>query len=246
MEPTLETFISTMTLAELSAKTGKSVTAIAEFAVNGKAHNKTADIEVSAEASEPKAKTKAKKAKAKASGVNVRSAEGREAYREAVYTAVVEHGDFVGAETLRATVGGEATQLRAALKALVADKRLSVKGQARGTMYGVKGSSKTKEPTEAKKTAKAEKPAKKSKGKKKAPPRVAATKADTLDVRVLKYLRKRNAICTTEEIAEALGVVKGTVTKAIKGMEIDATIEPKERKDGTGGFVITEKGKTSY
>jgi hypothetical protein len=67
--------------------------------------------------------------------VNVRTAEGREAFDEAVYAALAAAGEQAKAPALLGAVGGNEHQLRTALKRLAKAKRVKVGGKARGTHY---------------------------------------------------------------------------------------------------------------
>jgi hypothetical protein len=73
--------------------------------------------------------------KARRGRVNVRTAEGRESFDEAVYAALAGAGEQAKAPALLAAVGGSENQLRAALKRLAKGKRVKVGGKARGTHY---------------------------------------------------------------------------------------------------------------
>lgn len=67
--------------------------------------------------------------------VNVRTAEGRGSYDEAVYAALAAAGAQAKAPALLKVVGGNQAQLRTSLQRLAESKRVKIGGKARGTHY---------------------------------------------------------------------------------------------------------------
>ncbi|MEE9392623.1 MAG: hypothetical protein V3W41_08975 [Planctomycetota bacterium] len=68
---------------------------------------------------------------------NTRTAAGREELVRDVFAVLSANGGQLGAETIRAEVGGESPQVRRALQSLVDQKMVKRQGQARGTEYHV-------------------------------------------------------------------------------------------------------------
>jgi len=127
----IEELISDWTIADLAARTGRSVGEIVEFAMRAR--------RASAKAQAAPAKAEAKKAgrpAKRSKNVDTRTAAGREAYQEAV-GAVVEAkgGKPTSAAEIRAKVGGTPTQARAALARLIEDGKITYEGKARATRY---------------------------------------------------------------------------------------------------------------
>lgn len=68
-------------------------------------------------------------------GVNTRTPAGRQAFDEAVFTAVQSIGSPAGAGDIQKLTGGANMQIRAACNRLIEAGRLSWSGKARGTRY---------------------------------------------------------------------------------------------------------------
>ncbi|MEE9394384.1 MAG: hypothetical protein V3W41_17950 [Planctomycetota bacterium] len=68
---------------------------------------------------------------------NTRTAAGREELVRDVFAILSADGGQLGAESVRAEVGGESVQVRRALQSLVDQKMVKRQGQARGTEYHV-------------------------------------------------------------------------------------------------------------
>lgn len=136
----LESFVSSMTLAELSAKTGTSVADMVAFASKGAAAPKAKQAKAP-KAAAPKPKAAAPKAGASSSEVNTRTQEGREAYGKAVRAWLKENAskaEPVAASAILAACGGTSLQGRTALARLIEGKKAYSKGKARGTRYWAK------------------------------------------------------------------------------------------------------------
>ncbi|MGH1348922.1 MAG: hypothetical protein ACRBN8_45740 [Nannocystales bacterium] len=138
----LESFVSAMTLAELSAKTGTSVADMVGFAVEGAAAPKAKTAKApAASAAAPKPKAAAPKDEASATEVNTRTAEGRAAYDKAVRAWLKENAskaEPVAASAILAACGGTSLQGRTGLARLIEEKKAYSKGKARGTRYWAK------------------------------------------------------------------------------------------------------------
>lgn len=123
----LENLVGNMTLAELSARTGRSVTDIVDFAVRGSRRTPSNG-----------ASTKTKPTATKASSrnaVNTRTPAGRDQYDAAVLQVLRDAGTKVGAVQVRKQVGGTALQVRTALNRLIEAGTVTFEGKARATTY---------------------------------------------------------------------------------------------------------------
>ena len=130
----IEELISDWTIADLAARTGRSVGEIVEFAMRARRANARAQAAPAAKtaAAPKKAGRPAKRGKA----VDTRTAAGREAYQEAVGNVVeAKGGKPTSAAEIRAKVGGTPTQARAALARLIEDGKITYEGKARATRY---------------------------------------------------------------------------------------------------------------
>jgi hypothetical protein len=118
----LEALVGSMTVAELSSRSGRSVEAIVGWAMgNGASARKTTKSDGAA-----KGGTRA---------VNTRTKEGRVAYDEAVLGTVRDADSPIGATAIRQEVGGTPLQVRAALDRLIESGAVSYQGRARATRY---------------------------------------------------------------------------------------------------------------
>ena len=126
----LEDLVGNMTLAELSARSGRSVSDIVEFAARGSGRTRSNG-----------ATSKAKPATTKASSsnaVNTRTPAGRDRYDAAVLQVLRDAGNKVGAVAVRKQVGGTALQVRTALNRLIEAGSVAFEGKARATKYVAK------------------------------------------------------------------------------------------------------------
>jgi len=132
----LETLVSSMTLAELSTKTGTSVADIVAFASKGTPAPKAK----SQVASAPRATAQKAVTPTKASGteVNTRTPEGRAAYDAAVLSWLKEHTSKTDPQPSSAVMdacGGTTLQARTTLNRLIENGQASFVGKARATKY---------------------------------------------------------------------------------------------------------------
>lgn len=129
----LETLVSSMTLAELSTKTGTSVADIVAFASKRGAAPKAKP------AAKPAAKAEApKKQKAASNGVNTRTPEGRAAYDAAVLAWLGENTSKGNPQPSSAVIkacGGTTLQARTTLNRLIEAGKANFVGKARATKY---------------------------------------------------------------------------------------------------------------
>ena len=135
-------FISTITLGELTA--GQT-----EDAPKTKDKPRAARKQKPATAKKPAKATRERAAKttpgdekatdapkpATRAEVNTRTPAGRQAFDEAVFTAVQSIGSPAGAGDIQKITGGANMQIRAACNRLIEAGRLSWSGRARGTRY---------------------------------------------------------------------------------------------------------------
>ena len=129
----LESLVGSMTLAELSAKTGTSVADIVAFASKQRTSAPKAKPTKAAKSPAPKAK-----AKAPSKGVNTRTAEGRAAYDAAVRAWLKEHSSKQDPQPASAVIeacGGTGLQARTTLARLIEAKKARFVGKARATKY---------------------------------------------------------------------------------------------------------------
>ena len=129
----LESLVGSMTLAELSAKTGTSVADIVAFASKQRTSAPKAKPTKAAKSPAPKAK-----AKAPSKGVNTRTAEGRAAYDAAVKAWLKEHSSKQDPQPASAVIeacGGTGLQARTTLARLIEAKKARFVGKARATKY---------------------------------------------------------------------------------------------------------------
>lgn len=134
----LENLVGDMTLSDLSARTGRSVAEIVDYAVRTgrRAHsNGEGGVVRTSNGTTPRATKTAKPTKGRT--VNTRTAEGRERYDDAVLEAVRSSRSRIGAAKIRRQVGGTPQQVRTALHRLIERGAIDFEGQARATTYGV-------------------------------------------------------------------------------------------------------------
>jgi hypothetical protein len=117
-----------MTLAELSARSGKSVQKIVEWAMAGARTSGKGSIFGDGEINGVRRGDSG-------SSINTRTPEGREAYDEAVYSVVSSVETPVGAAAIREKVGGTSLQVRTALNRLIEAGKIGYEGRARATRY---------------------------------------------------------------------------------------------------------------
>lgn len=128
----LEVLVGEMTLAELAAKSKRSVDQIVSFAL-ANVQSRTAKPT----AARANAKSAPPLKDARGGKVNTRSASGRAAYEHAIYDTVASSRGNIAAAQIRAKVGGTPMQARAALNRLIADAKITYEGRARATKYSV-------------------------------------------------------------------------------------------------------------
>lgn len=122
-----------MTLTELAKRSGRSVTEIAMYALGGNAVSRAATSKNGATA-----KAKTTKPGRRAAVASVRSRSGREDFDNRVLDAVRSLGGRAQSVDVERLVGGTPQQRRAALKRLVATKKLTRSGNARATTYALR------------------------------------------------------------------------------------------------------------
>ena len=133
-ESPLEALVGSMSIAELSQRSGKSVGQIVDWALGRSGPGRRAGSNGTA------GRGRASAAAAGGGGgggksVNTRTPAGRDAYDQAVLAAVAASRGPVGAGPLRKKVGGTALQVRTALNRLIEQGRINYEGRARATRY---------------------------------------------------------------------------------------------------------------
>ena len=118
-ESPLESLVATMTLSELSARSGKTVSQIVDWALGGRAGRRAAAGALSGAIKR----------------VDTRTPAGRDAYDDQVLSAVQAAKSPIGAGELREQVGGTALQARTALNRLIEAGKINYEGRARATRY---------------------------------------------------------------------------------------------------------------
>jgi hypothetical protein len=106
--------VGQMSVAELAARSGRSVREIIDYALGDDAPSSLSTRVV-----------------------DTRTAAGRYAYDQAVFAALDESEHPMSAFELRLRVGGTAQQIRAALGRLVEDEIVTATGQASATRYAL-------------------------------------------------------------------------------------------------------------
>jgi hypothetical protein len=128
----LEQLVGEMTLAELAAKSNRSVDQLVSFAMA----NKVSSGKKAPGAATPARSTAAPKT-SRGGAVNTRNRAGREAYEQAVFNVIESSKGKVAATAIRSKVGGTPMQARAALNRLIEDGRVVYEGKARATRYSL-------------------------------------------------------------------------------------------------------------
>jgi hypothetical protein len=131
MSNPLEDLVASMSVRELSERSGRTVSEIAVFALGGA----RSPSNTTPRTTPNPARNGAASPKPRGGAVDTRSAAGRAAYEAAVHGVVRDATDVVSANDVRANVGGTAMQARAALNRLIEQGRIRYKGKARGTRY---------------------------------------------------------------------------------------------------------------
>lgn len=126
----LEHLVGELTLADLAARSGRSVSEIVEYAMRSKPGAAAARTAAQAGKAAP-APSKAGRARK----VDTRTAGGREAYQEAVLGVLVASGKPTAAAFIRRKAGGTPLQARAALNRLIEGGKVTFSGKARATRY---------------------------------------------------------------------------------------------------------------
>ena len=129
----LEQLVRTMSIEELSNRSGRSIEEIVDYAL-GQASASSRKSPV-AKVTRARRSSPPKRTSSSASKVDTRTGEGRDAYDEAVLGVIQSAGHPVSANEIRAEVGGTPIQLRAAVKRLDESRRIKTRGKARGTRY---------------------------------------------------------------------------------------------------------------
>lgn len=141
MNTNLESLVGTFTLKQLSERTGRSIEAIVQFAMNGKLKAVPSPKPKHGITKAPvpkKPKVNAPDIGLKTRKVNVKSPKARARYDARVYKALGKQTDWTKAAELRAEVGGSPLQMRTALQRLVDAGNVIFRGKARATEYKVK------------------------------------------------------------------------------------------------------------
>ncbi len=125
MPNALETLVGNLTLADLAARTNRTVEDLVAFAFAGAPADRRERPPKNGVASRP----------ARSNGVDTRTVAGREAYQAAVLEAIAKAGDWTSAAEVRSQVGGTPIQFRAAVNRLIEDGRVRFTGKARATRY---------------------------------------------------------------------------------------------------------------
>jgi hypothetical protein len=138
----LEALVGSMSLAELSQRSGKSVGQIVDWALGSRGGPGRRPVATTAA---PSGGGRGRPASGNATGggggggstraVNTRTPVGRAAYDEAVLGAVQSSRSPIGAGALRRKVGGTALQVRTALNRLIEGGQINYEGRARATRY---------------------------------------------------------------------------------------------------------------
>ena len=137
----LENLVGDMTLSDLSARTGRSVAEIVDYAVRTGQRARSTRSNGVARTSNGKtlrtSKTTKQSKPTSSKAVNTRTAQGRDRYDDAVLQAVRSSRSRIGAARIRRQVGGTPQQVRTALHRLIERGAIDFEGQARATTYAV-------------------------------------------------------------------------------------------------------------
>jgi hypothetical protein len=137
----LEALVGSMSIAELSQRSGKSVGQIVDWALGkGGPGRRPAAPAAAPSGGAARGRTAATSSSGGGGGsgpksVNTRTPTGRAAYDEAVLGAVQSSRGPIGAGALRRKVGGTALQVRTALNRLIEAGQINYEGRARATRY---------------------------------------------------------------------------------------------------------------
>lgn len=135
-ESSLEALVGSMSLSELSQRSGKSVGQIVDWALGNRSFGKRPAAAAAAPSAGGGAKAKnSSGGGGGGKGVNTRTPNGRDAYDQAVLGAVQGSKGPIGAGLLRKRVGGTALQVRTALNRLIEAGKINYQGRARATAY---------------------------------------------------------------------------------------------------------------
>ena len=132
----LEDLVASMTISELAQRSGRSVGAIAAYAL-GRSRPITA-APTSSRNERRSSSTTRKAARASVGHVDTRSASGRKEFDTRVLEAVRALGGSAQANDVERVVGGTPMQRRTSLARLVKSRKLTRSGQARATTYSVR------------------------------------------------------------------------------------------------------------
>lgn len=130
----LEQLVRTMSIEELSNRSGRSIEQIVDYALGNASSSSASRRSPPTKVSRAR-KSGAPKRTASTSKVDTRTAEGRDAYDEAVLGVIKNADHPISANEIRAEVGGTPIQLRAAVKRLEESRQIKTRGKARGTRY---------------------------------------------------------------------------------------------------------------
>lgn len=125
-----------MTISELSARSGKSVEDIVNWAMRGAGGPRTATT--SGGANGVSTSADGGRRRRSSGSINTRTPAGRAAYDKAVLSTVKEADDSIGAAAIRDAVGGTPLQVRAALNRLIEQGQVKYQGRARATRYSAR------------------------------------------------------------------------------------------------------------
>lgn len=128
----LEALVSSMTIADLSERSGKSVEEIVDWAMKGQGGTRKSP-RTNGVAAAPAAESGGRRRRG--GSVNTRTPAGREAYDSSVLSSVQDASSPIGAAAIRKQVGGTPLQVRAALNRLIEKGQVTYQGRARATRY---------------------------------------------------------------------------------------------------------------
>jgi hypothetical protein len=131
MPSSLETLVGSMTINELAERSGKSVQAIAAFALRGGAASRSSAVTASSGAS-------AHQTSMRKSSRAAAPSEDRASFDDRVLAAIEAAGGEARSVDIEDKVGGTAAERRAALHRLVKARKLRRSGVARATRYAMR------------------------------------------------------------------------------------------------------------
>jgi hypothetical protein len=129
MATALEDLVGRMTVAELALRSGRSVEAIAAFALGGTAKASTR-ASANGEVAKPQGRAGGRRA-----SVQTRTIAGRTEFDDRVLDAVRSLGGSAQSKDIQRLVGGTTLQRRVALKRLVQSRKLTRSGNTAATTY---------------------------------------------------------------------------------------------------------------